>query len=275
MKQRRLVRNARIAVSAGAVLFFIGVGIFASTIAPYDPLEMHSGASFHPMSIRFLLGTDEFGRDLLSRLIWGARISMQVATIGVVISTSIGVFLGLIAAYYGGILDTIIMRAMDVVMSFPTVVLALAIVAFLGSSITILMLTVGFLYLPGVVRVVYSTSLTIKHKEYVLAAHSIGASNPHIIRIAILPNIMGPLLVRITLNMGYAILLESGLGFLGLGAPPPQPSWGAMISAGRAYMEMQPLYIFWPALVVALAVLSFNTLGDGLRDILDPRLKEP
>jgi peptide/nickel transport system permease protein len=275
VKQRRLVRNARIAVSAGVVLFFIGVGIFASTIAPYDPLEMHSGASFHPMSIRFLLGTDEFGRDLLSRLIWGARISMQVATIGVVISTSIGVFLGLIAAYYGGILDTIIMRAMDVVMSFPTVVLALAIVAFLGSSITILMLTVGFLYLPGVVRVVYSTSLTIKHKEYVLAAHSIGASNPHIIRIAILPNIMGPLLVRITLNMGYAILLESGLGFLGLGAPPPQPSWGAMISVGRAYMEMQPLYIFWPALVVALAVLSFNTLGDGLRDILDPRLKEP
>ena len=275
MKRRRMIRNARITVSAGVVLLFLGVGIFASAIAPYDPLEMHSGAFFHPMSTRFLLGTDEFGRDSLSRLIWGARISMQVATIGVVISTSIGVFLGLIAAYYGGILDTIIMRAMDIIMSFPTVVLALAIVAFLGSSMTILMLTVGFLYLPGVVRVVYSTSLTIKHKDYVLAAHSVGASNPHIIRTAILPNIMGPLLVRITLNMGYAILLESGLGFLGLGSPPPQPSWGAMISAGRAYMEMQPLNIFWPALVVALAVLSFNTLGDGLRDVLDPRLKEP
>jgi peptide/nickel transport system permease protein len=250
------------------------VAIFASVIAPYDPLEMHSGASFHPVSRRFLLGTDEFGRDLLSRLVFGARISMQVATIGVAISTVSGLCLGLLAAYYGGLTDTIIMRSMDVIMSFPTVVLALAIVAFLGTSVTILMFTIGVLYMPGVVRIVYSTALTVKYKDYVLAARAIGVRDLRIIRTAILPNSIGPLLVRITLNMGYAILLESGLGFLGLGTPPPTPSWGAMISAGRGYMEMQPLYVIWPAIVVSVAVLSFNTLGDGLRDVLDPRLRE-
>ena len=271
---RRIARNPRMVIGGGIVLAFLVVALFAPLIAPHDPLEMHSGASFHPVSLRFPLGTDEYGRDLLSRLIYGTRVSMQVAFIGVAISTIFGVCLGLAAAYYGGVTDTIIMRSMDVLMSFPTIVLALAIVAFLGSSMAILMITIGILYTAGVVRIVYSTALTIKYKDYVLAARAIGVGNLRIIRTAILPNSMGPLLVRITHSLGFAILLEAGLGFLGLGTPPPTPSWGAMISAGRSYMEMEPLYVIWPAIVVSLAVLAFNTLGDGLRDVLDPRLRE-
>lgn len=273
MEWRRIGRNKRILVGGGIVLFFALLAVFAPLVAPHDPLKMYSGAFFHPVSRRFLLGTDQFGRDMLSRLIFGARVSMQVAAIGVAISTVSGVCLGLLAAYYGGWVDTIIMRATDVIMSFPTIVLAIAIVAFLGTSMSILMLTIGFLYMPGVIRIVYSTALTIKYKEFVIAARAIGAGSLYIMRIAILPNIMGSLLVRISLNMGFAILLESGLGFLGLGVRPPTPSWGAMIAAGRGYMEMQPLYVVWPAVFVSLAILSFNTLGDGLRDVLDPRLR--
>ena len=273
MNWRRLGRNKRILIGGGIVLSFVLLAVFAPLAAPHDPLKMYSNAFFHPMSRRFPLGTDQFGRDMLSRLIFGARASMQVATIGVAISTVSGLCLGLLAAYYGGWVDTIIMRVMDVIMSFPTIVLAIAIVAFLGTSMNILMLTIGFLYMPGVTRIVYSTGLTIKYKEFVIAARAIGAGGLRIMRTAILPNIMGSLLVRISLNMGFAILLESGLGFLGLGVRPPTPSWGAMISAGRGYMEMQPLYVIWPAVFVSLAVLSFNTLGDGLRDALDPRLR--
>lgn len=270
---RRILRNKRVLVGGGIVFFLVLLAVLAPVLAPHDPLKMYSGAFFHPMSRRFLLGTDEFGRDILSRLVFGARVSMEVATVGVAISTISGVCLGLLAAYYGGWVDTVIMRATDIIMSFPTIVLAIAIVAFLGSSMCILMLTIGFLYMPGVTRVVYSTALTIKYKDYVLAARAVGVGDLRIMSTAILPNIMAPLLVRISLNMGFAILLESGLGFLGLGTLPPTPSWGAMIAAGREYMEMQPLYVIWPAIVVSMAVLSFNTLGDGLRDVLDPRLR--
>jgi peptide/nickel transport system permease protein len=270
---RRILRNKRVLVGGGIVFFLVLLAVLAPVLAPHDPLKMYSGAFFHPMSRRFLLGTDEFGRDILSRLVFGARVSMEVATVGVAISTISGVCLGLLAAYYGGWVDTVIMRVTDIIMSFPTIVLAIAIVAFLGSSMCILMLTIGFLYMPGVTRVVYSTALTIKYKDYVLAARAVGVGDLRIMSTAILPNIMAPLLVRISLNMGFAILLESGLGFLGLGTLPPTPSWGAMIAAGREYMEMQPLYVIWPAIVVSMAVLSFNTLGDGLRDVLDPRLR--
>jgi peptide/nickel transport system permease protein len=273
MGWRRILQNKRILVGGGMVLLFVLLAVFAPLVAPYDPLEMHSGAFFHPMSKRFLLGTDEFSRDILSRLIFGARASMEVTFIGVAISTISGVCLGILAAYYGGWVDTVIMRAMDIIMSFPTIVLAIAIVAFLGTNMSILMLTIGFLYMPGVTRVVYSTALTIKYKDYVLASRAVGVGDLRIMRTAILPNIMGPLLVRVSLNMGFAILLESGLGFLGLGVQPPTPSWGSTIAAGRGFMEMQPLYVVWPAIFVSLAVLSFNTLGDGLRDVLDPRLR--
>jgi peptide/nickel transport system permease protein len=273
MEWRRIWRNKRILVGGGTVLLFALLAVLAPVVAPHDPLKMYSGASFHPMGGRFPLGTDQFGRGMLSRLIFGTRVSMEVAIIGVAISTISGTCLGLLAAYYGGRVDTVIMRAMDVIMSFPTIVLAIAIVAFLGTSMSILMLTIGFLYMPGVTRIVYSTALAVKYKDYVLSARAVGVGDLRIMRTAILPNIMGPLLVRISLNMGFAILLESGLGFLGLGVRPPTPSWGAMIAAGRGYMEMQPLYVVWPAVFVSLAVLSFNTLGDGLRDALDPRLR--
>jgi peptide/nickel transport system permease protein len=274
MEWKRIRKNKRLIFGGGIVLLLITVAIFAPLLAPHDPLKMYSKENFAPISKVFPLGADEYGRDMLSRLIFGARVSMMISTSGVILSTVAGVILGLIGAYYGGWIDTLIMRTMDVIMCFPTIVLAIAIVAFLGSNKTILAITIGFLYMPGVTRIIYSTALTIKFKEYVIAAEAIGARKLRIMYKTILPNTMGPLLVRISLNMGFAILLESSLGFLGLGTRPPTPSWGAMISIGRGFMEMQPFMVIWPAIVISVAVLSFNTLGDGLRDMLDPRLRE-
>ncbi len=268
------LRNGRVRVGALIILPLIAMALLAGVIAPQDPLLIHADAAFTaPGHGGYLLGSDEYGRDVLSRLLYGARISLRVAIASVLIAASGGILLGLLAGYYGGWVDVAIMRATDVMLAFPPILLAIAVLAFLGNSQTNLILTIGILYMSRFVRVVYSAVNGVKHHEYVASARIVGASDGRIIRTAILPNVLAPILVQVSLSLGFAILLEAGLSFLGLGAPPPTPSWGVMLASGRDYMDTAPTLVVWPSLAVALVVIAFNFLGDGLRDALDPQLR--
>ena len=265
----------RLGVVAGAVLVLI---LLAALVAPLLPLAdpdhvETAGRLRAPLSPGHVLGTDEFGRDILSRLIHGARISLGVAIGSIAVAGVLGVALGLLAGYYGGWVDAAIMRGMDLIFSFPPILLAIAIVAFLGPTIPNLIATIALLYVPRFARVVYASVQTTKHNPYVDASRSVGAPDGYLIRRVILPNIMAPIMVQSSLAVGFAILLESGLSFIGLGAQPPTPSWGQMIAGGRALMEQAPLLVVWPSLVIAVNIIAFNVLGDGLRDALDPRLR--
>jgi peptide/nickel transport system permease protein len=268
----RALRNPRVTV-CGAFLIVMGVAaIAAPVIAPHDPTAQLAKPLLQP-SRAYLLGTDDFGRDLLSRLIYAGRISLGVAAGSVVIATFLGVWLGLVAGYYRGWVETIIMRAMDILLSFPTIVLAIAIVSALGPSIRNIIIVIAVVYIPRFVRIVFGTTLSVREAEYIQAARVIGARDPYIIRTAVLPNVLAPILVQISLSLGFAILVEAGLSFLGLGAQPPTPSWGNMVSAARDFMETNTVLLIAPAVAVGLTIMALNTLGDGLRDVLDPRLR--
>ncbi|MBN1315726.1 MAG: ABC transporter permease [Anaerolineales bacterium] len=260
-------------ISGSITLFFIFIAVFASIIAPEDPYVLFSGQVLKLPSAEHLLGTDELARDLLSRVIYAAQTSLLVAFSSVAIATFLGTILGATSAFYGGMTDMIIMRFMDVLLTFPSMVLTIAVVAFLGNTTLNVILVIGLLYTPGTARIVYSSALTVKQMDYVEAAHMLGISNWRIITRHILPNAMAPLLAQIALNLGFAILTESGLSFLGLGTPAPTPTWGTMISIGRKYIHRQPWLLFVPMTALSLAIVSFNVLSDSLRDILDPRLK--
>lgn len=269
----RALRNPRVTV-CGIFLIFMGiVAISAPLIAPYDPTAQIAKPLLQPGGA-YLLGTDDFGRDLLSRLIYAGRISLGVAAASVVIATFAGVWLGLVAGYYRGWIETVIMRAMDVLLSFPTIILAIAIVSALGPSIRNIIIVIAVVYVPRFVRIVYGTTLSVREAEFIQAARVIGARDPYIIRTAVLPNVLAPILVQISLSLGFAILVEAGLSFLGLGAQPPTPSWGNMVSAARDFMETNPVLLIAPAAAVGLTIMALNTLGDGLRDALDPRLRQ-
>jgi ABC-type dipeptide/oligopeptide/nickel transport system permease subunit len=268
---KRVLSNPRVRLAGFVIVLLFIVASGARWIAPHDPLRQYAGQVLKPPSAQFWLGTDNFGRDTFSRVIWGTSISLQVAGISIAFAGTVGTFLGLIAGYFGGVLDTIIMRFFDIMLSFPTVVLALAIVAFLGNSIPILILTIGIAYTPTFARLVHGAVLSIKQNEFVEAARVVGASAFRIIRTAILPNVIAPIIIQCSLSAGFAILVESGLSFLGLGVTPPTPSWGQMVSNARAYMGQLPLLVVWPSIAVAVTVLAFNMLGDSVRDILDPR----
>ena len=272
--RKRIAGSPLVVVSAVIVLAMVLAAIFAEQLAPYDPYKMYPRFSYAVPSSEYWLGNDNFGRDVLSRLLYGARISLTVALVSVAIALVIGVMFGLNAGYYGGWLDTLIMRSMDIVMAFPTIVLAIAVIAFLGNSLVNVIWVIALLNVPRFARLSYATTLTVKQNQYVEAARSIGAPNWRILRSSILPNIMAPLFVQTALALGAAILVESGLSFLGLGVPPPEPSWGTMVSTGRKIMDVQPIMVIWPSLALAISVLSFNTLGNGLRDVFDPRLRQ-
>jgi len=269
---KRVLSNPRVRAAGVVIILLVLVALFAGAIAPHDPARQYAGKVLKPPSAEFMLGTDDFGRDMFSRIVWGAQISLSVAAVAVLISGTLGVTLGLIAGYFGGWLDVLIMRWFDIMLSFPTVILALAIVTFLGNSIPNLMLTIGIAQTPTFARLVHGAVLSVKQNEYVDAARVVGAGNFRIIRKAILPNVVAPIIVQASLSAGFAILVESGLSFLGLGVMPPRPSWGLMVSTARGYMDLYPALVLWPASAVAITVLSFNMLGDGLRDALDPRL---
>jgi peptide/nickel transport system permease protein len=244
----------------------------APWIAPDDPLAM-SPRRFAPPSAGAWLGTDQFGRDLGSRLLYGARISVVVAFAAVTSAAALGGAAGLIAGYFGGRVDHLLMRAADVLMAFPTLLLALAVVATFGASLPNLVAAIAIAYVPIFSRVVRASVISAKENDFVHAARALGASDRRIMLHAILPNVLAPVIVQATFNLSTAIMIEAALSFLGLGVQPPAPSWGTMLSEARSFMEYDPWLAVAPGSAITVAVLGFNLLGDGLRDLLDPRLR--
>jgi peptide/nickel transport system permease protein len=245
--------------------------LLAPWLAPEDPLAM-SARRFAAPSASAWLGTDQFGRDLLSRLLYGARVSMVVAFAAVGMATLIGGTVGLCAGYFGGRVDLFLMRGVDVLMAFPTLLLALAVVATFGGSTRNLVLAVTLAYIPIFSRVVRGSALSVKQNDFVEASRALGARDGRIMLRAVLPNVLAPIIVQATFNLSTAIMIEAALSFLGLGVQPPAPSWGGMLSEARNFMELDPWLALAPGGAITLAVLGFNLFGDGLRDILDPRL---
>jgi len=260
-----------IAIPLLAVLVISAVG--APLLVSHDPNRLSPREKVEPPSFTHFLGTDEFGRDILSRLAYGARITLLVAAASVLLAAAGGTLLGSVAAYAGRGVETVIMRTMDGMLCFPPILLGIFVVTFLGPSIVNLILVIGVLYIPRFTRVVHSSTLAIRELEYVESARALGASAVRIIARAILPNILAPIFVQASLAAGHAILMESGLSFLGLGPPPPAPSWGRMVEQSGRFMQLSVLPLMWPSAAISLTVLAFNLLGDGLRDMLDPRLR--
>lgn len=250
------------------------IAIFAPFIAPHDPVEQNLEKRLLSPSGEYPMGTDDLGRCLMSRIIYGARVTLQVGVITVGIITVIGVTLGLISGYCGGIVDEIIMRFVDVVLAFPGIILALAIAGALGPGLFNVMLALAMVGWTGLARVVRSSVLSIKEKEFVESARALGCSDLHIMTRHILPNVMAPVIVLATLDMAFIILAAAGMSFLGLGAQPPIPEWGSMLNGGRAFMRTAPHLTTFPGLAIMVTVLAFNFLGDGLRDALDPRQQQ-
>lgn len=262
---------------AGLVLvgLFLFVALFAPLIADYeeDALAMNVRERLVSPNFDHWFGTDEFGRDIFARIVYGTRISLFVGVISVSIALSLGGTLGAIAGYYGGKIDNVIMRVLDVLLAIPTILLAITIVAALGASILNLMIAVGVSNIPGFARVVRASVLSVKDQEFIEAARAIGARDHVIILRHILPNSMAPIVVFATLKVASAIMATSSLSFIGLGIQPPTPEWGNMLAGGRAYIRDHMYVVMYPGMAIVLAVLSLNLIGDGLRDALDPRLK--
>lgn len=269
----RVLRAPRVIIGATVLLLLFLMALLAPLIAPGDPLRQHPRDRLAPPDATYPLGTDEFGRDLLSRLIYGSQVSLQVAFGSVALALLLGVALGLVGGYFGRGWETVTMRLMDVLLAFPPILLAIAVVAFLGPGVGNLIIVIGILYTPRFARLVHASTLSERTREYVEAARAMGARAPRILTRAILPNILAPIIVQVSLSLGFAILVESGLSFLGIGVRPPQPSWGLMIATGRGYMAQSVWPILWPSLAISLIILACNVLGDGLRDTLDPRLR--
>lgn len=255
------------------VLIICILGIFASVIAPYSPTQMFNNNILQAPSSQFLFGTDEFGRDIFSRIIYGARVSLFVGIISVGIGSIAGYLLGLIAGYFEGFVDNFIMRIMDILFAFPSILLALAIVSVLGSGIANTMIAIGITITPVFTRTVRASVISVKNTEYITSAKAVGVKNSKIVFKHITPNILAPFIVQITLQLSGAILTEASLSFLGLGIQPPNPSWGSMLNDSRKFMELAPWDAIFPAVFIIVTILSFNLLGDSLRDILDPKLK--
>lgn len=270
---RQFLRDRAAVLGLVLVLFFFLTAVFAPLIISSNPYAIAPGKSLRGPSLENPLGTDELGRDVLTRLLLGARVTLVITLGAVMLSLGIGATLGLVAGFYGGATDTVIMRGVDVLMAMPGFLLAIGIIAALGVGTSNLIIAVGIYSIPAFARIARGSTLSVKAEEYLTAARASGASNLRIMVRHILPNIMPPLVVQISLRMATAILTASGLSFLGLGPQPPEPEWGAMLSAGRDYMSSAPLFVAVPGVAILLVTLSFNLLGDGLRDSLDPRLK--
>ena len=270
----KLLRKNRLA-AIGLILTagWILVAAFAPWIAPMPADQQNLEIRLQPPSAQHLLGTDDVGRDILSRIIHGSRISLTIALSSVAIGMTGGITLGAIAGFYGGRVDLFLSRLVDMLMTIPTIVLAIAVVSVLKSGVTSVIIAVGITSIPVYARLVRGVVLTLRRLDYVEAAHGIGASDWRIITRHLLPNALSPLAVQATLGAGTAILVAAALSFLGLGVQPPAPEWGAMLSRGRNYINAAPHAIAFPGLAIALMVLAFNLLGDGLRDALDPRLR--
>lgn len=253
--------------------FFAIVALVGPSVAPYGPTEQFIEDRLQPPSGTYLLGTDEFGRDIYSRLLYGASISFQVGGIAVGIAGALGIVLGLVAGYAGGWIDNILTLLMDILFAFPAILLAIAIISLLGNNLTNAMVAIAIVYTPTFMRVVRGATLSVRHTAYVESAVAVGASTPRILAAHVFPNITAPLIVLASLNFAFAVLAEASLAFLGLGNKPPAPSWGSMVSTSYGFLQLAPWAAIVPGVAIGLAVLGFNLLGDGLRDALDPRAR--
>jgi peptide/nickel transport system permease protein len=270
---RRLAQN-RGAIAGGAVLAaLVALAVFADVILPYDPAQIIAGDRLRPPELAHPFGTDAFGRDILVRIVHGSRISLQMGIISVAIGAGLGVTVGLVSGYYSGWTDRIIMRGIDVMLAFPGILLALSVVAILGPDLNNAMIAVGLAAMPHYTRVVRGSVLAARELQYVEAARVVGCRDRSVMFSHILPNVLAPVIVLATLGVAGAILAGAALSFLGLGAKPPSPEWGAMLSEGRAYLRSAPWITTFPGAAIMVTVLAINLLGDGLRDALDPRMR--
>jgi ABC-type dipeptide/oligopeptide/nickel transport system permease subunit len=260
-------------IGATILVLEIIIALAAPLIAPFDPLDQNPRAALQAPSSEHWMGTDDTGRDLLSRVIWGARISLRVGVISVLIGGGIGITLGIIAGFRGGWLDNVIMRFVDLLLAFPGILLALGIIAILGPGLSNVMLAVGISSIPSYTRVARGSTLALRERDFVTSARSIGAKDRRIMLRYILPNVLPPLVVLATLGIAGAILTAAGLSFIGLGAVPPTPEWGAILTLGRKYINQAWWYTTFPGLAIMVTVLGINMLGDALRDALDPKLR--
>lgn len=271
---RSFRRDKAAVLGSVMVLFVLSIALFCTVLAPRDPLATAPEDQLRPPSREYWLGTDRFGRDQLSRLMHGTRTSVLISFGSVAIAIAIGVIVGLISGYYGGMLDAVIMRLLDVVFAFPVILLALVVIAISGPSLFNLLLTIGLIYSVRIARVTRGSVLSVKEKDFVEGVRSVGARDASIMFYFILPNVMAPVIVQATFFLSLAIQIEAALSFLGLGTQPPTPSWGLMLNESRRFMEFAPWLAIFPGLAIIFAVLAFNLVGDGLRNAFDPRLSQ-
>ncbi|HEX9897987.1 MAG TPA: ABC transporter permease [Candidatus Methylomirabilis sp.] len=271
---RRLCRNRAAIAGAGIVAVFVFLAVLAPILVPFNPVQGNLNDRLQPPGATHWLGTDELGRDLLSRILYGARVSLQIQVVAVVLALIVGLALGSVGGYLGGHVDNVIMRAMDVLLAFPGIFLALGIIAALGPGLLNLMLAAGISSVPQFARIVRASILSLKEREFVEAALALGSGSNRIMFRHLLPNCMAPIIVQSTLRMATVLLTASGLSFLGLGVQPPTPEWGAMLSNARSYLIVAPHVATIPGVAIMIVVIGFNLFGDGLRDTLDPRLRQ-
>ena len=271
---KRLLRN-KLAVLGLAIVFFVVLtSLTASIVAPFDPMKLSLSNRIKAPSYEHVLGTDHFGRDLLSRVLYGGRVSLWVGVLSVVLAAMFGIILGAVGGYFGGRIDYVIVLIMDALISFPVLLLAIGLMAVMGPGVKNIIIALALVFIPTYGRVVRGSVLSIRQKEYIEAARNAGSGDLKIIFLHVLPNTMAPLIVVTTMGVASAILIEAALSFLGLGVPTPAPSWGNILSDGRNFISQAPWLTIFPGLAITLTVLGFNTLGDGLRDVLDPKLKQ-
>ena len=270
---RKLIRNRLATLGLATILFFMLLALLAPWVSPYDPLATSWGAIRKAPSMEHWFGTDELGRDVLSRVIWGTRASMLAGVVSVFISLVAGVTIGLLAGFLGGVFDGVISRITDAFLACPFLILAIALAAFLGPNLTNAMIAIGVSAAPIFVRLTRAQVLNVKVEDYIEAARAIGCPPSQIVISHILPNVTAPLIVQTTLAIAAAIIAEASLSFLGLGQQPPDPSWGSMLNTAKNFMEDAPWMAIWPGLAIFFLVLAFNLLGDGLRDALDPKAR--
>ena len=271
---QRILRQKSGLLGTIVILLFLSSAAFPGLYANYDPLEMNKKHRLQPPSDQFWFGTDEFGRDIFSRVIFGARVSLFISFFTVVLANIGGIILGVLGGYFGGWRDNVIMRLMDVMFSFPFILLAILIIAITGPGVFNVIISLAVAYLPYSARIARGAVLAVKENQYVEAAKASGASDLRVIVKYIMPNITAPIVVYVTMSFAFALLAEAGLQFLGLGARPPTPSWGLMLNETRGIIEFAPWAGIFPGLAIALAVIGFNLFGDGLRDLLDPKMKQ-
>jgi ABC-type dipeptide/oligopeptide/nickel transport system permease subunit len=270
---RRFHRNKGAVFGLWVFIAIVVMALGADVIAPYDPLEQNYARPMEGPSVEHWLGTDSFGRDMLSRIVYGARVALIVGILAVLLALAIGVTLGLISGYYGGIIDTVIMRVMDGVFAFPILILAIALMAVMGFGVRNVIIAVAVVSIAPFARVTRGDVLAVREEPYIEAARLAGIGNPAVIFRHVLPNVLAPIIVQGALRVSAAIITEAGLSFLGLGPPPPTPVWGSMIAEGRNFIVMAPHISTFPGIALMITVVGLNLLGDGLRDTLDPKLK--